>query len=30
MEIEILEEFVNLVETCSFQETAVQMNILFP
>ena len=27
MEIEILEEFVTLVETCSFQETAVQMNI---
>ena len=27
MEIEILEEFVNLVETCSFQETAAQMNI---
>ena len=27
MEIEIIEEFVTLVETCSFQETAAQMNI---
>lgn len=27
MDIEILKEFLSLVETCSFQETAVQMNI---
>ena len=27
MEIEILEEFVSLAETCNFQETAAQMNI---
>ena len=27
MEINILAEFVKLVETCSFQETADQMNI---
>ena len=27
MEIEILEEFVSLVETCSFQETAARLNL---
>ena len=27
MDIEILEEFVSLVETCSFQETAARMNL---
>lgn len=27
MDIEILKEFLSLVETCSFQETAAQMNI---
>lgn len=27
MEISVLEEFVSLVETCSFQETAAIMNL---
>ncbi len=27
MEIEVLEEFVSLVETCSFQETAARLNL---